>query len=74
MANDSGAASQYRLVLVHNKRTVASWNLTLANGQTWQRSVSYNGTFIIGATLYRLPDLTHAYRHVFIEGERSAAS
>jgi hypothetical protein len=74
VGNYSGAASQYRLVLVHNKRTVASWNLTLANGQTWQRSVSYNRTYIIGATLYRLPDPTRAYRHVFIEGERSAAS
>jgi hypothetical protein len=74
VGNYSGTTTRYRLVLLHNKRIVASWNLTLANGQTWQRSPAYNGTYIIGATLYRWPDLTHAYRHVFIEGERSAAS
>jgi hypothetical protein len=74
VGNYSGATTRYRLILLHNKRVVASWNLTLANGQTWQRSPAFNGTYIIGATLYRLPDLTHPYRHVFIEGEQSAAS
>jgi hypothetical protein len=74
VGNYSGATTRYLLVLLHNNHPAASWDLTLANGQTWQRSPSYNGSYIIAATLYRLPDITHPYRHVFIEGDGSAAS
>jgi hypothetical protein len=36
----------------------------LADGQTWQRSISFTESYPIAADLYRLPDLSHHYRNV----------
>lgn len=72
VSNDQGAATRYRLVLLHDGRVSATWNLTLAVGQTWQRSVPLAGA--VAARLYRLPDLTHPYRYVFTAGNTVAGS
>lgn len=64
VSNDQGATTSYRLVLLRNGRVTTRWNLTLAAGQTWQRSVPLTGPGSVAARLYRLPDVTHIYRYV----------
>ena len=74
VTNDQGGTTSYRLVLLLNGQVSATWNLTLANGQTWQRSVAVNGTYTLTANLYRLPDLTHPYRYVSTGSTKAAGS
>jgi len=62
--NEQGGMAEYRLVLRRAGLVSASWTLTLANGQTWQRTVSYTTSLPIAASLYKLPDLTDPYRQV----------
>jgi uncharacterized membrane protein len=66
VTNDEGHTTSYRLVLLHNNHQNATWNLTLADGQTWQRAVPFSSTYTIAAELYRLPDLGHRYRYVVV--------
>lgn len=66
VSNDEGRTVQYRLVLAENGHPAATWNLTLANGQSWHRSAPYPST--ISASLFRLPDVTQPYRHVTLHG------
>jgi hypothetical protein len=68
VGNYEGKTTRYRLVLLRNGHTADTWNLTLANGQTWQRSPAFSGSTAIAADLYRLPDLAHPYRYVVIDG------
>jgi hypothetical protein len=68
VGNHEGKTMRYRLVILHNGHPAAAWNLTLANGQTWQRSPAFSGHFILTANLYRLPDTSQPYRHVDIVG------
>ncbi len=42
----------------------ATWNLTLSDGQTWQRMIPVTGGHPIAARLYLLPDLARPYRYV----------
>lgn len=70
VGNDQGSTTSYRLVLLRGGHVIATWNLTLADGQTWQGSVPSAGTRVVVADLYRLPDTTHPYRHV-ATGSRS---
>ena len=65
VSNNERGTTSYRLVLLRNGRVSATWNLTLAVGQTWQRSVALTGPAAMAARLYRLPDLHHPYRYVF---------
>ena len=74
VTNDQGGTTSYRLVLLRNGQVSATWNLTLANGQTWQRSVAVNGTYTLTANLYRLPDLAHPYRYVSTGSTKAAGS
>jgi hypothetical protein len=74
VSNDQGRTTRYRLVLLRNGQVSATWNLTLAAGQTWQRSVPRTGATIVAARLYRLPDLTHPYRYVFTGSNTAAGS
>jgi hypothetical protein len=62
--NEQGAPVQYRLVMRRRGRVTATWNLTLASGQTWQRTIPYTTGYAIAANLYRLPDLKSPYRQV----------
>ena len=64
ITNQQGGAIHYRLVLLRKGRVSAIWNLTLADGQTWQRTISFTDSYSIVANLYRLPDLSHPYRTV----------
>ena len=64
VTNEQGGATRYRLVLRRKGRVSATWNLSLANGQTWQRTISFTDTYLIGADLYRLPDTSQPFREV----------
>jgi hypothetical protein len=64
VTNDQGAATQYRLVLLRRGKVSDAWNFTLADGQTWTRTVRLTGSYTITANLYRLPDLKQPYRYV----------
>lgn len=64
VANQQGSTKHYRLVLLRKGRPSSIWNLTLSNGQTWQRTISISNNYATSADLYLLPDLTHPYRRV----------
>jgi hypothetical protein len=64
VSNHQGTTTRYRLVLLRRTRVTATWNLTLTDGQGWQRVIPVSGTGALAARLYRLPDLTHPYRYV----------
>ncbi len=71
VSNHQGASTRYRLVLLRNGHASATWNLTLFDGQTWQRAVPFTDKYTtIAANLYRLPDLTHPYRYVATDGDK----
>ncbi len=64
VGNYEGKTTRYLLILKRGNVTAATWNLTLANGQTWQRSPAFSVG--ITADLYRLPDTSQVYRSVEI--------
>jgi len=66
--NDEGRSMRYELVLLHNKGIVAVWTLDLRNGRSWQHPTQFTGRYSVTAKLYRLPDLSSAYRYVFMNG------
>ena len=66
VTNNQGRATSYRLVLRRDGRVISTWNLTLGEGRSWRRTVPFTGKEVLAAGLYRLPDLTHPYRHVSV--------
>jgi hypothetical protein len=62
--NQQGGTVVYRLQLLKKGKVSATWNLTLANGQTWQRDIPYTSKYSLAANLYRLPNLDNPYRTV----------
>ena len=74
VSNDQGITARYHLVLMRNGHVRDAWNLTLADGQTWQRTVPYSGKDSLAADLYRLPDLIHPYRHVATGSQQAPRS
>jgi uncharacterized membrane protein len=74
VTNDEGHRTGYRLVLMRNGQVSTAWNVTLANGETWQQAVPFNGNSSLTADLYRLPDLATPYRYVATNGDRAPAS
>ena len=71
VTNDEGHTTGYRLVLMRNGHVGTAWNVTLANGGTWQRTVPFNRKSSLAANLYRLPDLTAPYRYVDTNGDEA---
>jgi Protein of unknown function (DUF1616) len=66
VGNFEGRTVRYRLVLLHNGLPTSAWDLTLANGQRWQRLQLLAGGSTTTADLYRLPDLVRPYRQVWL--------
>jgi hypothetical protein len=64
VSNHQGGTERYRLVLLHRRHVTAIWNITLSDGQTWQRTISITSNRNTIADLYLKPDLTHPYRYV----------
>lgn len=65
VSNHEGSTEQYRLVLLRKGHVSATWELTLAAGQTWQKTVKIVQP--TKANLYLLPDLSRPYRYVDTE-------
>jgi hypothetical protein len=71
VANHEGKTTRYKLILFHNNRVAAVWNLNLPNGRAWQRAAQFTGRYTITAKLYRLPDVSTVYQYVSISGNRN---
>jgi hypothetical protein len=69
VSNHQGSTARYRLILLRQGHVSATWNLTLSDGQAWQRRIPVTGGYPVAARLYRLPDLTQPYRYVTIDGQ-----
>lgn len=69
VTDDEGGTTSYRLVLRRDRQVIATWQFTLADGRTWQRSVPFTGGHAFDADLYLLPDTTHLYRYVSVGGQ-----
>jgi hypothetical protein len=74
VTDHQGSTIRYRLVLLRDGHVSSTWNLTLADGQTWQRAVPFTGKYVLAGDLYRLPDLTHPYRYVATDSARAPGS
>ena len=61
--NEQGGTTRYRLKLMRKGKVISTWNLTLANGQSWQITVPYTLKNSQVADLYLLPDVSHPYRY-----------
>ncbi len=70
VTNDEGRTVGYRLVLLRSGHEKSVWNVTLANGDTWQRTVPFNRKSSLTANLNRLPDVTTPYRYVDTNGDK----
>lgn len=64
VTNQEGGTLEYRLVLLAQGKVSDTWNVILANGGTWRRTIPYTTKSSLTADLYRLPNLTQPYRHV----------
>ena len=70
VTNYEGVPEQYRvtLTLSTKKKTVTTWNFTLANNETWQVTVAYTLAYKMVAAVYIEPNATRLYdsqqRHV----------
>jgi len=64
VTNHAGAAARYRLVLIRRGHMSSSWDISLADGQTWERVIPFSQAYRIVAELYRGADLRHVYRTV----------
>jgi hypothetical protein len=62
--NHQGGSRRYRLVLLHQGHTERTWNLVLADGATWRRTITLSASSVTSARLYLLPDLRRPYRQV----------
>jgi hypothetical protein len=73
VTNDEGKPVRYKLVVFHDTQVAATWDLNLSNGQTWQRATTFSSKYTITAKLYRLPNVSDAYRYVVIDGPAKQA-
>jgi hypothetical protein len=69
ISNHLGGTVRFRLVLLRRSRPSETWNVALANGQTWRRTIHLYGPQPITADLYKLPDLRRPYRFVTTDVE-----
>jgi hypothetical protein len=74
VTNDEGQTTGYRLVVTVSGHAKTTWNVTLANADTWQQTVPFNGKSSLTADLYKLPDLTTVYRYVHTNGDEAPTS
>jgi uncharacterized membrane protein len=66
VTNHQGVTEHYRLKLLDKGKVTSTWNLKLADGQTWATTVAYTEkqNYSIVANLYLLPDTSKPYRTV----------
>jgi hypothetical protein len=58
VANHEGVPKQYVLKLVLKGKVTDTWNITLNDGQTWQKTIAWTTNTSIIADLYTLPNTT----------------
>lgn len=66
VTNQLDGPARFRLIVLRKGAPPVRWDLDLANGRTWQHMVPFDGSTTMTANLYRLPDVTHPYRHVVV--------
>jgi uncharacterized membrane protein len=71
VANHEGRSVRYKLILFSDSRVTATWNLNLSDGRAWQRATQFTGFDTLTAKLYRLPNVSSAYRYVTIHADKS---
>ncbi len=64
VTNHQGVAEQYQLKLLTKGKVVASWPITLSDGQTWDQTVAYTMAYSIAANLYLVPNTSTPDRQV----------
>jgi uncharacterized membrane protein len=64
VTNNQGVPENYRVQLLDKGKVAETWNITLANNQTWQVTVAYTLNYKMVANLYLLTDLKTPYRTV----------
>jgi uncharacterized membrane protein len=72
VTNREGRTTTFRLVVHVSGQKSSTYNLTLRDGQTWQRALVYSNRKRLLADLYRLPVLTTPYRYVDTAGGSSS--
>jgi hypothetical protein len=60
-----GKTERYKLVLLRKGHVSATWELVLADGRNWQKTIHITGK--TRANLYLLPNLSRPYRYVDTE-------
>jgi hypothetical protein len=73
VANDEGATTRYRLVLLYDGRRQRPRKVTLRNGQVWRLPLSFKTTTDVTAHLYKSADPTRIYREVSIGEDRKVS-
>lgn len=65
---------QYQLIVLSYGDVAAVSTIGLPNDRAWDHATQFSGQYTITTKLYRLPDLSRAYRYVAITGNRKPNS
>jgi hypothetical protein len=64
VTNHQGVPEQYVLKLLQKGIVTNTWNITLDDGQTWQKTIAYTVNYSMLADLYLLPNTSTPVRYV----------
>ena len=64
VTNHQGVPEQYVLKLLQKGKVTNTWNITLDDGQTWQKTIAYTVNYSMLADLYLLPNTSAPVRYV----------
>jgi hypothetical protein len=64
VSNHQGVPEQYVLKLLQKGKVTNKWNITLDDGQTWQKTIAYTVNYSMLADLYRLPNTSTPFHYV----------
>ncbi|HEY7276436.1 MAG TPA: hypothetical protein VH594_10760, partial [Trebonia sp.] len=64
VSNHQGVPEQYLLKLLQKGKVTNTWNITLDNGQTWQKTIAYTVNYSMLADLYQLPNTSTPAHYV----------
>jgi len=64
VTNHQGVPETYQLKLSQKNKVTNTWTFTLADGQTWQRTIAYTVNYKMVANLYMPPNTSSPYRMV----------
>ena len=69
VTNHQGTPEQYQLKLLKNAKVIATWPITLNDGQSWQKTIAWSNfgdakPYALIADLYQLPNTSTPIRYV----------